>query len=71
MQAEEAAMTAREFVGRVDAFMVRRYGITWVDACGNAEPIERAVGAGESPEQWAEDWGLKYDLDPIGPSSNE
>ena len=60
-------MNASQFLFRVDAFLVRRYGITWADACGDAEPIERAAREGESPEQWAEDWGLKYDLDPVGP----
>lgn len=60
-------MTAKQFLARVDRFLVKRYGITWADACGDPEPIERALAEGESPEDWAEAWAIKADLEPIGP----
>lgn len=60
-------MTAKQFLARVDSFMVKRYGITWADACGDREDIERAARDREQPEEWAEAWAIKYDLEPIGP----
>lgn len=60
-------MTAKQFLARVDRFMVKRYGITWADSGGDIEAIERAAKDGEQPEEWAEAMAIKYDLDPIGP----
>lgn len=61
-------MNFSAFRNRVDALMKPTYGIDWNDACGVAAPLERAIAAGETPEEfvawWAEKYGLKRLDDP-------
>lgn len=56
------------FRSAVDAVMKPAYGIDWKDTCGDAGPLERALAAGETPEEfvrwWAEKYGLKRLDDP-------
>ncbi len=44
------------------AEMQRRYGLAWLDACGDDEPLVRARSAGRSPAEFVAWWGEKYDL---------
>lgn len=46
----------------VSEHLKRFYYITWDDACGDEEPIRRAIECKETPTDFAEWWALKYDL---------
>ena len=48
----------------VSAEMQRVYGISWQDASGDSEPLERAQVAGQSPVDFVDWWGRKYHLIP-------
>lgn len=52
----------------VSAEMERQYGITWHDASGDMEPLERAIARGDTPEDFVSWWGEKYDLEPVEPT---
>ena len=52
----------------VSRAMLARYGITWADAAGDREPLERALEMSESPEAFVRWWGEKYDLAPVAES---
>lgn len=54
------------YKAEVDRVMQAKYGITWDDAAGDPEPIEDAMAGGESPEEFVDWWGEKYDLTPAG-----
>lgn len=45
--------------------MVRVYGITWDDACGDDEPLVRAEDDGDSPAEFVKWWGERYELTPV------
>lgn len=55
----------REYERRITREMVLEYGITWADACGDFEPLAAAIEAGQSPGEFVQRWGEKYDLIPI------
>lgn len=63
-----ATTTVAKFRAAVDALMKPAYGIDWQDACGDAFPLQRAIEANETPEQflawWADKYGLKRLDDP-------
>ena len=50
---------------QVSAEMQRVYGISWNDASGDSEPLERAQEAGQSPADFVDWFGTKYDLIPV------
>lgn len=49
----------------VSAAMRATYGISWRDACGDAEPLQCALHDGLSPEEFVHWWGEHYDLSPV------
>lgn len=53
------------FRQQVDQEMLRLFGISWADACGDAEPLERAIDRGSSPREFALWWGDRYDLERV------
>lgn len=55
-------MHVQEFEQLVTEEMVRLFGISWEDAGGGHEPLEQAIAAGESPAEFVEWYGEKYDL---------
>lgn len=59
------ALTLPEYEEAVTIEMKKRYGITWEDACGDAEPLTAALRYGESPEEFVARWGDRYDLEEI------
>ena len=52
----------REYERNVTRQMVWEYGITWVDACGDAGPLLSAIEAGQSAAEFVQWWGRKYGL---------
>lgn len=52
-----------EYREAVSRYMEKFYCLTWDDACGEEEPIRRAMESKETPAEFAEWWALKYDLD--------
>ena len=46
----------------VSAEMQRVYGISWQEASGDSESLEQAQVAGQSPADFVDWWGRKYDL---------
>ncbi len=48
----------------IDEACVELWGATWADLCGDLEPLQRAHANGETPYEFAEYWGAKYNLDP-------
>lgn len=56
----------RELLYRQDVSdeMLKVYGITWSDACGDLEPLLQARKDGKSPEDFVAWFGNKYDLTP-------
>lgn len=58
-------MTFEEFKADVDRLMKASYGIDWHDACGDPDPIERAIENGESPEEFVDWWAEKTGLTTI------
>lgn len=49
---------------KVDAVMLELYAIDWQDAAGDVEPLQRAIEAGETPEEFVRWWGEKYGMCP-------
>jgi hypothetical protein len=49
----------------VSEAMLKEYGVTWRDACGDREPLERAMAEGLSPEAFVRYFGERYDLIPM------
>jgi hypothetical protein len=45
--------------------MKKKYGITWADACGEEEPLRRAITNKVPAQQFVDDYGEKYDLIPL------
>jgi hypothetical protein len=58
-------MDLETFRQQVSDELNRRYGLTWADACGDREPLERALADGEEPPEFVERFGQKYDLTPV------
>ena len=56
MQAYERAVTRA---------MLREYGVTWLDACGDVGPLRAAMEAGRTAEQFVRWWGEKYGMTPV------
>lgn len=56
--------TADQYRAEVSKAMKDKYGITWQDACGDAEPLQKAQTEGMTPGQFVAWWAEKYDLDP-------
>lgn len=61
---ELAAQVAlvQEYERAVAREMHTEYGITWIDACGDAGPILSAIEMGQSPAEFVQWWGEKYGL---------
>lgn len=59
-----AAIVLQDYERAVTFHMLEEYGITWRDACGDAWPLEAAIARGESPEDFVQWFGEKYDLIP-------
>lgn len=61
-------MDMQTYRREVDSLMKPAYGIDWQDACGDLDPLLRAIAAGQSPSEfvswWAEKYGLKRLDDP-------
>lgn len=55
-------MDIENYEREVSAEMERRFAINWTDAGGGREPLEQALAAGESPIEFVEWFGEKYDL---------
>lgn len=55
-------MDIEDFEREVSRIMTRDYGISWADACGDREPLQSAMAAGETPEEFVHWWAIKYDL---------
>lgn len=49
----------------VSVAMIKKYGISWADACGDSEPLEAAMEEKQTPQEFVDWWGDKYDLDPV------
>lgn len=54
-----------EYEAAVSSAMQRTYGISWLDACGDVEPLQSALHDGLSPEEFVHWWGEHYDLSPV------
>jgi hypothetical protein len=50
-------MTLQEYEDAVSTEMKGRYGLTWQDASGDAEPVTAALRNGKSPEEFVAWWG--------------
>ena len=57
-------MDYETFRAAVSARLLAEYCLTWDDAAGDPETLIAAMGAGWSPEQFVERYGMKYDLTP-------
>lgn len=55
-------MTTSRWALVVDELFRETTGCSWVDLCGDDEPIESACARGETPEQFVNYWIEKYDL---------
>ena len=55
----------RDYEREVSWEMVQKYGLTWADACGDAEPLMSALRAGQSATAFVRWWGEKYGLVPV------
>jgi hypothetical protein len=62
-------MTPQEYEAAATTEMKRRYGITWEDACGDAEPLTAALRNGDSPAEFVARWGARYELAEISRAS--
>jgi hypothetical protein len=58
-------MKLETFEQQVSAEMERLYGLSWAMACGDREPLERALEDGEEPGEFVERFAEKYDLIPL------
>lgn len=56
--------TLDAYLDAVSRLMNERYALTWADACGEVEPVEKAWRAGEEAAAFVAWWGAKYDLTP-------
>jgi hypothetical protein len=54
-----------EYEARVSAIMAKRYGLTWDDASGDHEPLERALDDEQAPDEFVEWFAEKYGLERI------
>lgn len=52
------------YKAEVSREMLRVYGITWDDACGDDEPLIRSENDGDTPAEFVEWWGNRYNLIP-------
>ena len=57
--------SVKDYQAKVDAIMKKKYGITWADACGEEEPLRRAITNKVPAQQFVDDYGEKYDLIPL------
>jgi hypothetical protein len=48
----------------VDVLMQDGYGLSWQDACGDVDPLVNAMRAGQSPAEFVDWFGMRYDLIP-------
>lgn len=60
----ETEALMRAYAQAVTRAMLRAYGISWVDACGDSGPLRAAREAGQSPSEFVRWWGEKHDLTP-------
>jgi hypothetical protein len=58
-------LTLQNYEAAVSIAMMRRYGITWEDACGDPEPLTAALCNGETPVEFVARWGDRYELEDI------
>jgi hypothetical protein len=49
----------------VSAELLREYGLTWQDACGDMEPLLRAIADGLRPADFVQDFAERYELEPV------
>jgi hypothetical protein len=54
----------QRFAMDVSAIMMDAYGLSWLDAAGDLQPLENAVADGLSPRQFVEMFAAKYGLVP-------
>lgn len=59
----EGEMTVEEFIDELNPYMQEKYFLTWEEAAGDREPIERAIQNGMSPREFADWYAEKYGLD--------
>jgi hypothetical protein len=60
-------MNLNEFRAKVSGLLEKGYCVTWIDACGDDEPLLQALESKHSPEEFVEQFARKYDLTPYGP----
>ena len=44
--------------------LLKRYGISWQDACGDPRPLRSAIEDGLAPEEFVVEFARKYGLVP-------
>jgi hypothetical protein len=54
-----------EFEAQVSAAMLKHFGITWNDASGEVQLLEKARAEGRSPDEFVTWFGERYDLNPV------
>jgi hypothetical protein len=58
-------LTSVQYRAAVSEAMQRTFGISWHEASGDQEPLDRAQAGGQSPQEFVDWWGEKYDLEPV------
>jgi hypothetical protein len=67
-------ITAEQFASyeaEVSAELVREYGLTWADACGDVDPLSRALADGLRPADFVSQFAERYGLEPARPRGDE
>lgn len=59
---EPLLQTVADYRAEVDEEMLALYGIDWTDACGDSEPLERAMDDGQDALDFVLEWGARYEL---------
>lgn len=62
MSAQSHAMTFDEWAQAVDVLCLRHFCCSWDDLCGDLGPLECAYVSAETPMQFVEWFGEKFDL---------
>ena len=54
--------TFEDWKAEVDAICKKRLGAGWDDLCGDLEPLQNRYAAGDTPREFVDWWGEKYEL---------
>lgn len=64
-QIDHIPQTVEQYLARLNPYMEKTYGLDWEAAAGDIEPIERAIKQGATPEEFADWFASKYDLEKV------